>query len=70
MKNEARAGQGRAGLLALAILSALLTDIRQRSLSLHQTHHKPHATSPVAWARSFLLIPGLASLPAVAPIGC
>lgn len=69
MKNEARAGQGRAGLLALAILSAPQTDIRQLSLSLHQTHHKTHATSPVAWVRSLLLIPRLASLPAVATIG-
>lgn len=33
------------------------------------TVHKPHATSPVAWARSLLLIPRLASLPAVAAIG-
>ena len=33
------------------------------------TVHKPHATSPVAWASFLLLIPRLASLPAVAAIG-
>lgn len=33
------------------------------------TVHKTHATLPVAWAHTPLLIPRLASLPAVAPIG-
>ncbi len=33
------------------------------------TVHKPHATLPVAWAHTLLLIPRLASLPAVTAIG-
>lgn len=33
------------------------------------TVHKPHATLPVARAHTLLLIPRLASLPAVAAIG-
>lgn len=32
-------------------------------------HHKPPATLPVAGAHTLLLIPRLASLPVIAPIG-